>query len=86
MLDFILNKSENATPGLFAIYIQNDAIQYSYRKCIYTFKDWVMHNSKRLTDVFTRNDIKAFKCDRGLIIQATKINKKLTQFRSSEIH
>ena len=24
---YILNKSENATPNLFAIYMQNDAIQ-----------------------------------------------------------
>ena len=28
-LDYILNKSENASPELFAIYMQNDARQYS---------------------------------------------------------
>ena len=31
---YILNKSENATPALFAIYIQNDASQKSKLKCI----------------------------------------------------
>ena len=49
----ILNKSENATPELFAIYIQNYANQECYWKCILMFKYWVMHNSKKITDVET---------------------------------
>ena len=41
----ILNKSENATPELFAIYIQNFANQKCNGKCILMLKYWVMHNS-----------------------------------------
>ena len=41
----ILNKSENPTPELFAIYIQNYANQECNGKCILMFKYWVMHNS-----------------------------------------
>ena len=37
----ILNKSENATPELFAIYIQNYANQECNGKCILMFKYWV---------------------------------------------
>ena len=54
----ILNKSEIAAPELFAIYIQNDASQESKWKCIWMFKDWVMHNRKILTDVVTSKDMK----------------------------
>ena len=59
MLDSILNKSENATPELFAIYIQNYANQEYNGKCILMFKYWVMHNSKSFTDVVTRKNMKA---------------------------
>ena len=55
----ILNKSENATPELFAIYIQNYANQEYNRKCILMFKYCVMHNSKSFTDVVTRKHMKA---------------------------
>ena len=55
----ILNKSENATPELFVIYIQNYANQECNGKCILMFKYWVMHNSKSFTDVVTRNHMKA---------------------------
>ena len=55
----ILNKSENATPELFAIYIQNYANQECNGKCILMFKYWVMHNSKSFTDVVTRKHMKA---------------------------
>ena len=44
---YILNKSENATPELFAIYIQNYANQECKLKCILMFKYLVMHNSKK---------------------------------------
>ena len=54
----ILNKSENATPKLFAIYIQNNANQECNWKCILMFKYWVMHNSKSFTNVVTRKQIK----------------------------
>ena len=54
----ILNKSENATPELFAIYIQN----YAYQECKWTcnlmFEYWVMQNSKSFTDVVTRKHMK----------------------------
>ena len=55
----ILNKSENATPELIAIYIQNYANQECNGKCILMFKYWVMHNSKSFTDVVTRKHMKA---------------------------
>ena len=55
----ILNKSKNATPELFAIYIQNYANQECIWKCILMFKYWVMHNSKRFTDDVTRIYMKA---------------------------
>ena len=55
----ILNKSENATPELFAIYIQTYANQECNGKCILMIKYWVMHNSKSFTDVVTRKHMKA---------------------------
>ena len=55
---YILNKSENATPELFAIYIHNYANQECTGKCILMFNYWVMHNRKRFTDVVTRNYMK----------------------------
>ena len=55
----ILNKNENATPELFANYIQNYANQYCKWKCILMFKYWVMHNSKSFTDDVTRKHMKA---------------------------
>ena len=55
----ILNKSENATPELFAIYIQNYANQECNWKCILMFKYCVMHNSKSFTDAVTRKHMKA---------------------------
>ena len=55
----ILNKSENATPELFAIYIQNYANQEYNGKCILMFKYWVMHDSKSFTEVVTRKHMKA---------------------------
>ena len=55
----ILNKSENATPKLFATYIQNYANQECNRQCILMSKYLVMHNSKSFTDVVTRKHIKA---------------------------
>ena len=54
----ILNKSENATPELFAINIQHNANQECNGKCILMFKYWVMHNSKSFTDVVTRKHMK----------------------------
>ena len=56
---YILNKSENATPELFAIYIHNYANQECKWKCIEMFKYWVMHNSKSYTDVVTIKHMKA---------------------------
>ena len=56
---YILNKSVNATPELFAIYIQNYANQECNGKCILMLKYWVMHNSKSFTDVITRRHMKA---------------------------
>ena len=55
----MLNKSENATPELFAIYIQNYTNQECKWKCILMFKYCVMHNSKSFTDVVTRKHMKA---------------------------
>ena len=55
----ILNKSENATPELFAIYIKNYANQECNGKCIEMSKYLVMHNSKSFTDVVTRKQMKA---------------------------
>ena len=55
----ILNKSENATPEMFAINIQNYANQECNGKCILMFKYWVMHNSKSFTNVVTRKHMKA---------------------------
>ena len=55
----ILNKSESATPELFAIYIQNYANQECKWKCILMFKYWVMQNSNSYTDVVTRKHTKA---------------------------
>ena len=41
---YILNKSENATPELFAVYTQNDASQYIKWKYIWMWLgDWVTH-------------------------------------------
>ena len=54
---YILNKSENATPELFAIYIQNYANQICNGKCILMFKYLVMHNSKSFTDVVTMKHV-----------------------------
>ena len=56
---YILNKSENVTPELFVIYIQNYANQECNGKCILMFKYWVMHNSKSFTDVVMRKHMKA---------------------------
>ena len=58
-MQYILNKSENATPILFAIYIQNYESQECNRKCILMYKYWVMHNSKSFTDVVTKKHMKA---------------------------
>ena len=55
----ILNKSENATPELFAIYMQNYANQECNGKCILMFKYWIINNSKSFTDVVTRKHMKA---------------------------
>ena len=55
----ILNKNENATPELFATYIQNYANQECNWKCTLMFKYWVMHNSKSFTNVVTRKHMKA---------------------------
>ena len=54
----ILNKSENATPELFAICIQNYEDQECNDKCILMFKYRVMHNSKSVTNVVTRKHMK----------------------------
>ena len=51
----ILNKSENATPELFAICIQNDA----NHECILMFKYTAMHNSKSFTDDVTGKHMEA---------------------------
>ena len=59
ILETILNKSENATPELFVIYLQNYANQECNGMCILMFKYWVMHNSKSFTDVVTRKHMKA---------------------------
>ena len=56
---YILNKSENATPELFAISIQNYANQECKRACMLMLKYWVMYNSKSFTDVVTRKHMKA---------------------------
>ena len=55
----VLNKSENASHELSAIYIQNYTNQICKWKCILMFKYWVMHNSKGFMDVVTRKPIKA---------------------------
>ena len=55
----ILNKSENATPELFAIYIKNYANQECSWNCIWMFKYLVMHSSKSFPDVVTRIHMKA---------------------------
>ena len=47
----LLNKSENTTPELFAIYIQSYANQECKWKGILMFKYWVMQNSKSYPDV-----------------------------------
>ena len=57
---YILNKSKDATPELFAISIQNYANQECNRKCILMFKYWVMHNSKKYYRE-TRKNMKAIK-------------------------
>ena len=56
---YILNQSENATPDLFAIYIQNYANQECKWKCILIFKYCVMHKSNSFTDIVTRKHMKA---------------------------
>ena len=56
---YILNKSENATPELFVIHIQNYANQECNGTFILMFKYWVMHNSKSFTDVVMRKHMKA---------------------------
>ena len=63
----LLNKSENATPELFAIYIQNYANQECNLKCSLMFKYWVLHNSKSFTDVVTRKHMKVIKMGQGSI-------------------
>ena len=55
----ILNKSENAKPELFAIYIQTYANQEYNWKSILMFKYWEIHNRKSFTDVVTRKHMKA---------------------------
>ena len=41
---YILNKSENATPELYATYMQINASQYIKWKCIWMWLgDWVTH-------------------------------------------
>ena len=61
---YILNKSNYATPELFAIYMQNAASQLSKWKCLWMFKDWVMLKVKGLRMLSRRNTWKSFKCDR----------------------
>ena len=61
----ILNKSENATPELFAIYLQNYANQECKWKCILMFKYWVIHNSKSCTDIVKRKHTKAIQMWQG---------------------
>ena len=56
---YILNKSENATPELFATYIQNYANQECNWKCNLIFKYWVIQNSKSFTDVVMTKHMKA---------------------------
>ena len=57
-LDIILNKSENATPKLFAIYIKKIVQTKNANESALMFKYWVMHNSKSFTDVVTRKHMK----------------------------
>ena len=70
---YTLNKSENATPELFAIY-----------KPVKQMK--VMDKVKGLRMLSRGNTWKSFKCDRGPIFQVTNLNRNPTQFRPSEIH
>ena len=56
-----LNKSENATPVLFAIYIQNYANQECNGKCILMFKYCVMHNSKSFQVVNFNGNLTQFR-------------------------
>ena len=55
----ILNKSENATLELCAIYKQNYANQECKWNCVLMFKYMVMRNSKKYTDVVKRKHMKA---------------------------
>ena len=75
---YILNKSENATPELFAIYIQNYANQECNSKCILMYKYWVMHNSKSYTDVVTRKHMKVIKMWQGSNISSCKFEHKIS--------
>ena len=72
----ILNKSENATPELFAIFIQNYASQECNGKCFLMFKYWVMHNSKSFTDVVTRKHVKAIYMWQGSIFLGCQFERK----------
>ena len=55
----MLNKSENATPELLAIYIQNAQASKTNISVSECSKNWVMHNSKSFTDAVRRKDMKA---------------------------
>ena len=76
--EYILNKSENATPNLHClpfIYKTNQMKVYLnvQRLCL--------HNSKKFNEK-TRTPLK---CYRGPIFQMYNLNRNLTQFRPSEI-
>ena len=78
-IDHTLNKSENATPELFAIYMQNYANQECKWKFVLMFKYWVMHYSKFLRMLSRGNTWKPFICDRGPIFRVANLNRSLTR-------
>ena len=85
----MLNKSENATPELFAIYIIYKIMQASIKQTkvyLNIQKNWLCIAVKVLRMLSRGNTQKSFICDRVPIFQVANLNRNLTRFTPSEIH
>ena len=78
----ILNKSENATPELFAIYIYKMMQASKANESVSEYSKTGLCIKVKVLRMLSRgNTQKSFKCDRGPIFQVANLNRNLTWFR-----
>ena len=74
----ILNRSVNATPEAFAIYIKMMQVSKANGSVSKCSKTGLCKTVKCLRILSRGNKEKTFKCDRGPIYQVTNLNRNLT--------